>query len=60
MFSVVVFTFSYGDSETDALEIRLADCQCAVCNRWGMQDINYKQNLLDFKKDISHEKAEGK
>lgn len=48
MLSSVVFTFSYGDSEIVALEIRLADCQCAVSNRWGMQDISYKQNLLDF------------
>ena len=56
MLSVVVFTF--GDSEAVALEIHLAARQCAVGDRWGMQDISYKQNLLDFSKDISHAIAE--
>lgn len=60
MLLVVVFAFSYGDSEIGALEIRLADCQRAVGDRWGMQDISYKLNLLDFSEDISHKMAERK
>lgn len=42
------------------LEIHLADCQCAVGSRWGMQDMSYKQNLADFRKEISLEMAERK
>lgn len=61
MLLVVVFTvFLRGLWEIGAPEIRLADCQCAVGDRWGMQDISYKLNLLDFRKDISHEMAEKK
>lgn len=60
MLSVVVFNFSYGVSKIVTQEICLADCQCSVGNHWGMQDISYKQNLLDLRKYISHEMAERK
>lgn len=51
MLLVVVFTFFYRDSEIVALEIHLADCQRALGSRWGMQDMSYRQNLLDFRKE---------